>query len=978
MSHENLKKVAELVGKKKGFTVELTTQVDAAYTWKTAAIHPMQALQNISQRVVREAVRKVDGDDAKRAEVSKQLSAFCYFDAATPKSLPAPRGVPTGDAYLEERLEGAAKELRQLRKAIKSTGDVAKVEARLTDLANEVNKILEAVPDAPKAATDLKSKLQTEHHHADLAAAKKAAADLDEIVSEARGLFTTLGCIANFYVIEPFFLWRLMVKFTIKPPADDPSKVVDAAAQMDVSGELTGLLHNGKEGTAWMTKFITEKLVELDGALKDLDGDNLYFYLKGGRALCYAMDKKEEGTNDFDTGIIINPNLPVDAWYELLRKVHNLCLEKLRKFKHELLKLMETNADTYKKYLEEVEQETVPPPPPPPEESDKVEKEKCLADAVSQLMPAATRANAKAELIDIGVPRRDTPEVWETWALKPQGKTGDDGMPYPGPLYFVNEYVTMIREVLEPGARGAKKSPKRLQRLFKLLDGTAADASVEEEKEHIPPDILPKALDALGPFEKTAKVATIVLKQLADAHLLREDTGFCKAFDDYFVDKCSNPGTTDIPEELAKANKDTATSITLAKHVNALHKFSKKIEKHVKDRGEFFKKHRKEFGRFVKAIYTASIFNKADEDLEIMFAISGSFAARLHAEYADYEHMEDIEPFNRVDIRVYCKEGHDPKTVMEVVVPAILEAYKSHPETPEYNQAIVDIAHPPTPKYKPLSTTPTEVIVNLYWPSEETMGDLTYAPLVIRLSAAPRELGWPQLSFVRGYPVLSLRDLAWDYLRLAGITEEFGARARFRKTAEALMDILTRYENPGAATTGSAPDAPKSEEELPGVPLPEPEVRKEVPITNMPQAKSNWCWATVSAMMRRYFLNEDIEPPAIVREQYPSEIGAEPDERGSLRLIGLQYDPGQDVTLSWSQIKEELDHDRPFIFGSRGHYYVATGYVEQGPRKRLRYWNPLPVGVGKEDFMTYDQYVGTVGTVGGGGATYANIRRRSY
>ena len=367
-----------------------------------------------------------------------------------------------------------------------------------------------------------------------------------------------------------------------------------------MSGELTGLLHNGKEGTAWMTKFITEKLVELDGDLKALDSENLYFYLKGGRALCYAMGVKGEGTNDFDTGIIINPNLPVDQWYELLRKVHNLCLEKLRKFKHELLKLMETNADTYKDYLEGVEKEVdkaakkaaqgdgPPPPDPTPEESAKAEEEKHLADVVAALAPGATRMNGKAELIDIGVPRRDTPEVWETWALKPHGKTGDDGMPYPGPLYFVNEYVTMIREVLEPGARGAPKSPKRLQRLFKLLDGTAADEAVAEEKEFIPPDILPKALGALGPFEKTGKAATIVLKQLADAHLLREDTGFCKAFDAYFAAECSNPDAS-TGEELTKvkavkANADLPTSCTLATRINCLHQFSKKIEKHIKDR----------------------------------------------------------------------------------------------------------------------------------------------------------------------------------------------------------------------------------------------------------------------------------------------------------------------------------------------------------------------------------------------------------
>src|SRR5262245_37730721 len=107
MSRENLKKLGVLAGKAKGpqgLTVSLPPQVDVAYIWKGASIHPMQALQNIHHRTVREALRPIVGDDERRDATSKQLGAFCYFDAASPKLLPALDSVAGDDDFLEERI----------------------------------------------------------------------------------------------------------------------------------------------------------------------------------------------------------------------------------------------------------------------------------------------------------------------------------------------------------------------------------------------------------------------------------------------------------------------------------------------------------------------------------------------------------------------------------------------------------------------------------------------------------------------------------------------------------------------------------------------------------------------------------------------------------------------------------------------------------------------------------------------------------
>jgi len=964
--------MGEIAGKRKGVTISLPKQKDAAYMWKGASIHPMQALQNIHQRTVREAVRLVEGDDARRDEAGKQLGGFFYFEAAGPKLLP-PLDPPLGPDFIEERVEAVTKSLERLQRLIKLAANLREeVEAGdsirklLKDAYTELSSILKAIPRRPEAAVQMQSDLLASKVDLDKTAdddleqLKQLADAMQVLAGHVGDLIDGLACVANFHVIDTFYLWRLLVKYQFTS-----DKEIDSDRKADLSGEVTGLLHNGKDGaTAWLTEWLTKKLVELDKALKELDKDNLFFYLKGGRALYYAMGTKELGTNDFDTGIIINPNLPVGEWYELFRNVHNLCLCKLRRFKHELIALMADHADDFSRYLDAVEKEDAKGKPDAAEggegaetgdydDHDKELQAKRIADLLQQLEPPDERTNGKAELIDIGMPRRDTPEVWETWALKPAAMTAPDGMPFPGPLYFINEYVMMIRDAFQPKSRSGKKSGKRLKRLSDLLKTTVPDAAVAHEVQHMPAWLLSKSLAALKPFGNFDKAAKVLLKQFVDAHLLREDAGFCQAFDDYFVAQCGQPGETPLSKDLTdaagKLGADAAAALAVAKNVGCIHAFSGKIEKHIKDRGEFFRRNRKEFGRFVKAIYTASIFNKAEDELEIMFAIAGSFAARLHVEYADYEHMEDVEPFHRLDLKVYCRGDADPDVVMEVVVPSIVEAYKAHPETPEY-----------IPSVAPGGA------LNLYWPTEEMMGELTYRPLVIRLSVEKRTRDWPQLAFVWGYPVLSIRDLVWDYIREAGQTEEFGAKARLRKTSEALAEILTRYENPGAKPPGSAPVTA-----LPPVdPLPPepPETRREVAgMQRIPQEKPNWCWAAASQIMRRLYGGEDISQQDIVNGLH----GNTNDQQGPLVLTGLTYsNMGQGVALSWDQIKAEIDRDHPFLFASGAHYYVATGYVERGASRYLLYWNPLPVNIGTRSQMSYQTYVTTTHN---GGATYSNF-----
>jgi hypothetical protein len=82
----------------------------------------------------------------------------------------------------------------------------------------------------------------------------------------------------------------------------------------------------------------------------------------------------------------------------------------------------------------------------------------------------------------------------------------------------------------------------------------------------------------------------------------------------------------------------------------------------------------------------------------------------------------------------------------------------------------------------------------LYWPKKVTINSQEYTPLAIRISFV-RGGQWPQLAFIWGLPVLSLRDLIREYDRRSAAVEEFGAKQGLRKTSTLLKAMLTEFDN---------------------------------------------------------------------------------------------------------------------------------------------------------------------------------------
>jgi len=289
--------------------------------------------------------------------------------------------------------------------------------------------------------------------------------------------------------------------------------------------------------------------------------------------------------------------------------------------------------------------------------------------------------------------------------------------------------------------------------------------------------------------------------------------------------------------------------------------------------------------------------------------------------------------------------------VKDIITPAIVEAHKSDPKASQY--VVVESQ---------------SGSIKIYWPSEETMGEFTYQPLLVRLVVEKRGDDWPQLAFVWGYPVLGLRDLVWDYIKECGQIEEFSARQRLRKTVDGLTDILTKFENPVAQPVATAVPAMAAVAAVGGPQPQQPALpvthRGVTGLTTIAQKNQNWCWAAVSVMMRKLYANDGVTQEQVVRNLY----GNENDQQGPLVLKGLKHrNAGQGVTLSWPALKGEIDANKPFIFAGGQHYMVATGYEEQGATRTLLYWDPLPRNAGRSGRMSYESYCNTVRL---GGATY--------
>jgi len=817
-------------------------QPDAALMWSGASVHPLQQLQNTFQRLVRDATRGLP-DEKAREEEGAQLGNYYFFRSTTPKLMGLPKDA---DPDVEEQLANAEKALQTLKFDLEK---MAPREARLR-LYSVLMSVVMLRSLFPEQKLQIPALTEMDNHLLDLDAEinglgksppagqgkSPPTADLKGIHGRLEKALKQVGtalsgfcCIQNFHVIEPFYLFRLLVKFQVA--AELP---VEADTRRDVSTTVTGLLHNSPVHQRWLFTWLRDKLVELDQALLRAcpekgpptadwpDGEPaVVFFLKGGRAAKYLQKTPEDGENDWDTNIVINPLLPAADWYRNFLRVHNAVLLFMQRAKIDFFIEAYKNADSFNlaidEYIAKAAKPGSPPkssPPPAPPTLDELITDEddalnALADKLAGQAGDITESeNCKAELIDIGLPRRDTIEAFEQWfnvcprIIRPLAPA--DNIPIPGHLYYIAEYVMMIREALMDKSMSPHKTPKRVIRLLEVLEMNDPEFQerIDEEKHHIPDGALALSWPALvGQTEPVQRMLTILLKQFFEAYDLAQEPGLAEQFDRTFAADLGNMQAKvtypqryqdELAKEIKKGLKYEARHTALAEAIAYAQWISQAIDDHLrKDRAQFVmkKETRTILTNFVKAIYTASVFAESD-GLEVQFAVAGAFAAMLHAEYAEFERMEDLDPVTRIDLKIYCLDDAKPAIVLELIMP-LIDRFK---ESMKLNLGVAK---------------PNEETVCLTWPEDMQFPNFTYKPVMIRITVEKRVEDWPQLSFIKGLPVLGLRDLVWESKKHAGRVEETFTQRGLRKSIDALVDILTRFENPGAGPPWRAGSPPR-------------------------------------------------------------------------------------------------------------------------------------------------------------------------
>ena len=561
------------------------------------------------------------------------------------------------------------------------------------------------------------------------------------------------------HLIETFYLFRLLVQYQA-----ESEKPIDEDLRVDLSGNLTKLLHNGDRATmAWLAAWLTEKIAQLGIKINALNKEReprVLFFLKGGRALNYFLGTPEKGENDWDTQVVINPNLPAEEWYQCFRDVHDVLLSTLQAFRAGFTLLVKANAPAFTKYLDA----QAGPRAGDDEEIDENE----FGDVNSRI----EQASCKAELIDIGIPRRGSASGLEEWTrLSAPGalKTAQDEVIYPHREYYLNEYLMMIRQAFVETA-GAKKAPKRITRFGLIL---ASDA----EPSHEGPsrlETLPKTFAVIENLNKARReLFTIMMSQFVQAYNLVQDRELAALFDTEASALAADPPK--LPVALAGVLEANQSGV--AADVGVAHALSELMQAHWGERSKFFDQQNQFFAAFLREL--SQLTNEKLQTRGAQFAIAGSYAARLHAGHLRFKPV-GLEPIRRILVKLQCPHGQNEADVLSAVRDDIVKAAEK-----TGNLQVADV---PDAKKRSLV---------LNWRQKVAIGTFSYAPLVMKIrgAAQPKPASQlPVLASIDGLPVLDLRLLAADYLKKSAKIDERGSRETLKSAAAAVSEMMSRFK----------------------------------------------------------------------------------------------------------------------------------------------------------------------------------------
>jgi hypothetical protein len=562
------------------------------------------------------------------------------------------------------------------------------------------------------------------------------------------------------HLIDSFYLFRLLVHYRVEAAIE-----ISEDLRAELSGNLTKLLHNGdRTKMRWLTDWLTKKMGEIAARTNSLNtGGNrrVIFFLKGGRALNYFLGTPEKGENDWDTQIVIDPNLSAEEWYQCFADVHDTMLVALKTFKTEFTQLVQQNLTPFAEYLQSAT----------PKEADDEETDENEAGDVNSLNE---HANSKAELIDIGIPRRDSPSALEEWTRlsAPDALLQSDGVVYPHREYYLTEYLMLVRDAFMPNA-DVRKAPKRITRLGLILQndrGRGGAHSAVEARRLAALPVTAGIVSGIGDKGKR-ELFGVIVAQFVEAYNLHQDKELAAHFDKACAELISNPPV--LPPALGglldAGQKETASMVGVA------HELSTRMDAHWTSRNQFFEERLPFFAQFVQELSQST--SPALRRVLAQFAVAGSYAARLHANHLRVD-VDGLEPIRRILIKLQCEQGANRVAVMDAVREDIRKAAQATGKL-----TVQDVSEG------------TKQSLLLFWSEKVTIGSFNYAPLAVKVRVAEQKgKQLPVLSSIDGVPVLDPRYLVADYMKKTSKIDERGARRTLASATAAVSEMMSKFD----------------------------------------------------------------------------------------------------------------------------------------------------------------------------------------
>jgi hypothetical protein len=539
--------------------VQDTRQDSQATAWKAVAIHPLQVLETEYQSVVRLAEAAGTDDQQRRDLQHEALSRFFTLSGTASALLKLDiDNVATDlerDALIDDELAALRAQLYLVKALIDQP---APPRTPLEEMGNLVERAVGVIgkmapgknpaamaPGLRKAVDYLG--LYTTYSPADAVSTwvrvhqnetdfRGLAAELGEnLVTPLSDPANALASARSLYNIRSFYLFRLLHRFH----GGSSSAQMNLDAKAAASGLVTKAMHPTTTWP-WLADWHEGQIQQLAAKLRALDQKLmqafnrsegvLRFFLKGGRAMFTSLGTPEKGTNDWDTGILIDPTLSPKDWYTAFAAVNDIIILALDALRFGYTEVLYQNAEQVADWLPGAALAAARAEP----EDEVADFTRLGAQAEEELLrsraglvpPAHLLAaspgrlsahelhsfvnglpqpvGVNGELIDIGIATRSSIELLELWDhLNIVTRPGVSGREIPVPElgFFLDDFSTIIREAIEDQGPVDQKFSKRLQRLALVLEG--ADLPLFTERQGKLTQLLPNTMPSIAPVLNT-------------------------------------------------------------------------------------------------------------------------------------------------------------------------------------------------------------------------------------------------------------------------------------------------------------------------------------------------------------------------------------------------------------------------------------------------------------------------------------------